>query len=287
MAPGYIVGATRERVGNAEAVRELFEDIVGRHRFDELAERILPGYVEHDPLIRSLDGGLVGFWKRLAAEFGDLEVTVRNLVPDNDRVMLFVTWRGRSRAGALHTAELFRLEGGRVAEHWDVVDRSELVELGIGPGEAGQPAGPGLVGPHTELEEANARLVRGAYRTVFSEHRLDLAEEYYHRHYAHHNLRTDAIPSGLDACKAFVAENLAMFPDLTATVEHVVADGDRVMVFVLWRGTMTGAGRGGGPTGRELVMRTGDHFRIAGGKVAELWEVVDYLALRQAGMPTP
>ncbi|MCZ4119522.1 ester cyclase family protein [Streptomyces sp. H39-S7] len=290
MTSGYIVGATRERVGNAEAVRELFEEMVGRHRFDEIAGRIFPGYVEHDPLISSLPGGLVDFWRTVAAEFEDLEVRVENLVPDNDRVMLFVTWRGRTRsgvAGALHTAELFRLEDGLVAEHWDVVDRSALVPLGIGPGEGAQPAGPGLVGPHSDLEVANAELVLGAYREVFTEHRLDIADEYYHRNYTHHNLKTDTVPSGLDACKAFVADNIAMFPDLTATVEHIVADGDRVMVFVLWRGTLTGRWSGGEPSGRELVMRTCDHFRIAGRKVAELCEVVDYLPLQQAGLPTP
>ncbi|MEU3462732.1 ester cyclase family protein [Streptomyces sp. NPDC006733] len=289
MTVGYIVGATPTRVGNAEVVRELFEEILAGHRFDEAAERIHPDYVEHDPLITSSGGGLVGFWRRIAAEFEDLAVEVENLVPDNDRVMLFVTWRG-TRAGAaqvLHTAELFRLESGRVAEHWDVVDQSVLVPLGIGPAEGGQPAGPGLVGPHTDLEEANAALVLGAYRQVFTEHRLDLAETYYHQNYAHHNLKTDQVPAGLDAFKAYFADNIAAFPDLATTVEHIVADGDRVMVFVVWRGTLTGAWSGGGPSDQVLEMRTCDQFRIAGGKVAEHWEVVDYLALEQAGLPTP
>ncbi|MDF9816834.1 putative SnoaL-like aldol condensation-catalyzing enzyme [Streptomyces sp. SPB162] len=290
MTVGYIVGATPTRVGNAEVVRELFEELLAGGRFEEAAERIRSGYVEHDPLITLQGGGLVGFWRTIAAEFDDLEVAVENLVPDNDRVMLFVTWRGRTRSGttqALHTAELFRLENGKVAEHWDVVDQSVLAPLGIGPAPGGQPAGPGLVGPHTDLEEANAALVLGAYRQVFSEHRLDLAETYYHQNYAHHNLKTDQVPAGLDAFKAYFADNIAAFPDLTTTVEHIVADGDRVMVFVVWRGTLTGAWSGGGPSDQVLEMRTCDQFRIAGGKVAEHWEVVDYLALEQAGLPTP
>ncbi|GAA3001639.1 hypothetical protein GCM10020229_12300 [Kitasatospora albolonga] len=272
--------------GNERTVRELYRVLHGEHQLDRTEEFFHPGYTDHDAL---LGGGTENFrrhWKDLTTRHPGLAATVDHLVAGPDRVMLFATWR--SPGGfLLHTAELYRLADGRVAEHWNVVDRAALAAQGTGPAEPGQPASPGLHGPHTEAERANAQLVLDAYREVFSEHRLELAERYYHPDYKHHNVRTDAVPDGLEAFKAFFADNIAAFPDLLTDVDHVVASGDRVMVFVTWRGTLTGAWSGGGPSDARLEMRTCDQFRIERGKVAEHWEVVDYLALQEAGLPTP
>ncbi|GAB2735640.1 ester cyclase family protein [Streptomyces bullii] len=270
------------RTGNAELVRELYETLYHERRFEEAGRFLHADCVEHDPVD----------WRSSDRELPELRADIDHLVADNDRVMLLATWTGRTRSGAafrLHTAELYRLRDGRVAEHWNVVDRDVLAAHGVdgGPERGGQPAAPGLHGPHSETERANAELVLGAYRDVFSEHRLDLAERYYHQDYRHHNMRTDAVPDGLDAFRAFFADNIAAFPDLVTTVDHIVAADDRVMVFVTWTGTLTGAWSGGGPSGLPLEMRTCDQFRIERGKVAEHWEVVDYLALGKAGLPTP
>jgi predicted SnoaL-like aldol condensation-catalyzing enzyme len=284
-----IPAGQRER--NAELVRGLYEELYRAHRFDAAGRFFHADCTEHDPLAASA-AGPADRWQAMTREFPGLRADIDHLVADNDRVMLFATWTGRTRSGEpfrLHTAELYRTRDGKVAEHWNVVDRDVLDAHGLagGPDGEGQPAAPGLHGPHSDTERANAELVLGAYRDVFSDHKLDLADRYYHQDYRHHNMRTEAVPDGLDAFKAFFADNIAAFPDLVTTVDHIVAADDRVMVFVTWTGTLTGAWSGGGPSQLPLQMRTCDQFRIENGKVAEHWEVVDYLALRRAGLPTP
>ncbi|MEU7023879.1 ester cyclase family protein [Streptomyces sp. NPDC046203] len=281
-----------QRARNAALVRELYDTLYHRYRFDKAGRLFHGGYTDHDPLVEPGVLGPARRFRALADAVPGVCAGIDHLVADNDRVMLFATWTGRTRQGAefrMHTAELYRTEDGRIAEHWNVADRAVLAGLGVTglDGNATQPAGPRLVGPHTDTERANAELVLGAYREVFSEHRLDAADRYYHHDYRHHNMRTDQVPDGLDAFKAFFADNIAAFPDLVTSVDHIVADGDRVMVFVTWTGTLTGAWSGGGPSGLPLKMRTCDQFRIEAGKVAEHWEVVDYLALERAGLPTP
>ncbi|MEU2428131.1 ester cyclase family protein [Streptomyces sp. NPDC007861] len=281
-----------QRARNAELVRKLYDVLYREHRFDEAGRLFHGTYTDHDPLIPPGILGPVRRFRTMAGDFPGLSAGIDHLVADNDRVMAFVTWSGRTREGEdfrMHTAELYRTEDGRIAEHWNVVDRSVLAQHGVKglEGDGTQPSAPGLAGPHTDTERANAELVLGAYREVFSEHRLDLADRYYRQDYRHHNMRTDQVPDGLEAFKAFFADNIAAFPDLVTTVDHIVAADDRVMVFVTWTGSLTGAWSGGGPSGLPLRMRTCDQFRIEDGKVAEHWEVVDYLALRQAGLPTP
>ncbi|MFI5874586.1 ester cyclase [Streptomyces sp. NPDC051445] len=286
------VSPAGQRERNAELVGALYDVLYREHRFEEAGRFLHPDLVDHDPSAGRGTDRLVGHFRTLTGHFPGLRADIDHLVADHDRVMLFVTWTGRTRSGEdvrLHTAELYRTHDGRIAEHWNVTDRDVLAAHGVDglEGDGEQPSAPGLHGPHSETEKANADLVLGAYREVFSEHKLDRADAYYHHDYRHHNMRTAAVPDGLEAFKAFFADNIAAFPDLVTTVDHIVAAGDRVMVFVTWTGTLTGAWSGGGPSDRPLRMRTCDQFRIEDGKVAEHWEVVDYLALRRAGLPTP
>ncbi len=81
-----------------------------------------------------------------------------------------------------------------------------------------------------------------------------------------------------------VAELRAAFPDLWVSVEDVVAAGDRVVHRFTLVGTQTGPFLGLPPTGRP-VRATGIALdRVADGKLAERWVVLDAIGLlRQLG----
>lgn len=66
----------------------------------------------------------------------------------------------------------------------------------------------------------------------------------------------DGGDNGVEAFKEYFAGNFQRYPDLTVTVDHILARDDRVMVFTTWRGTFTGHTHGRAPTGKKLHMRT-------------------------------
>jgi steroid delta-isomerase-like uncharacterized protein len=71
------------------------------------------------------------------------------------------------------------------------------------------------------------------------------------------------------------------FPDLTITIEDLIAEGDKVVTRLTARGTHQGTFRGIAPTGR-VVSWTGIRiFRIAEGKIVEHWANWDDLSLLQ------
>src|SRR5262249_31315803 len=82
--------------------------------------------------------------------------------------------------------------------------------------------------------------------------------------------------------KKFVANVLAAFPDYHVEIQEVVAEGDRVVARVEFTGTNTGPFNGQPPTHNKLVFNTADFFRIADGKIAEHWDVVNRLPLMMA-----
>ncbi|HET7271965.1 MAG TPA: ester cyclase [Rubrobacter sp.] len=61
------------------------------------------------------------------------------------------------------------------------------------------------------------------------------------------------------------------FPDLSVTVEDVMAEGDRVAARVTMRGTHLGEFQGIAPTGKLVEVKAIDKFRISEGKIVEHW----------------
>ena len=93
------------------------------------------------------------------------------------------------------------------------------------------------------------------------------------------------VPQGLDGVKQFFSMFRAAFPDMQGTVEHIVAEGDKVIAFFTWRGTHRGDFMGIPATGKSVTMQTADAWRVANGKLAEHWDVVDMMgAMQQIGL---
>jgi len=75
-------------------------------------------------------------------------------------------------------------------------------------------------------------------------------------------------------------------PDVRWILEHLFAEGDWVAVRWTMRGTHTGEfvhpAWGSAPaSGKPVALTYLDHYRIAGGQIAETWEVRDGLSLRE------
>ena len=72
------------------------------------------------------------------------------------------------------------------------------------------------------------------------------------------------------------------FPDMSATVEDVIAEGDKVLTRVTFRGTHQGESEEfGPPTGRQVEGQGLSLHRIEGGKIVEEWNSYDQLSLMQ------
>jgi steroid delta-isomerase-like uncharacterized protein len=76
------------------------------------------------------------------------------------------------------------------------------------------------------------------------------------------------------------------FPNLTHTVEDVIAEGDKVVTRYTIRGTHQGETEEfGPPTGKHLELEGITIHRIEDGKIVEEWERYDNLSvLQQLGL---
>jgi steroid delta-isomerase-like uncharacterized protein len=92
----------------------------------------------------------------------------------------------------------------------------------------------------------------------------------------------------LEQFKQTAAAYFGGFPDLHIATDDLVAEGDQVVKRWTARCTHKGEYMGMPPTGNELVVTGIEIFRIAGGKIVEVWASMDTLGmLQQLGVIPP
>ena len=97
------------------------------------------------------------------------------------------------------------------------------------------------------------------------------------------------LPANRDGVRMLFSALCAAFPDLQATIQDQVAEGDKVVTRKTLSGTHDGLFMGLPPTGNRVSFEVIDILRLADGKVIERWCVVDQLALLRGvrSLPKP
>ena len=127
--------------------------------------------------------------------------------------------------------------------------------------------------------EANKALVRGIFDEV-NKHDVDGVLGRYAAEYVLHGPPPGISPDLAGARNLFVAL-FAAFPDAHATIEDLVADGDKVVCRVTFRGTQNGPLLGIPPTGKAVSVTEIYVSRFAAGKCVEEWRLMDELGMLQ------
>jgi steroid delta-isomerase-like uncharacterized protein len=128
--------------------------------------------------------------------------------------------------------------------------------------------------------EENKALVQRSYDEFFNKANLALVDQFHTGDFVGHIPGLPPV-QGLEALKQIASGYFSAFPDLHITLEDIVAEGDKVMTRVSWRGTHKGAFLGISATGKQVRVTGMYEYRIAAGKIAEWWDSSDNLGLMQ------
>lgn len=129
------------------------------------------------------------------------------------------------------------------------------------------------------MSEANKQIVRDAAEAFFHQRDPSAVDRYYAEDFVQHNPHA---PPGRDGVKGFFRLIFRAFPDLRMRFDHLYAEGDKVFAFVTWSGTHTDEYFGIPPSKKHVTWRTAEIMRIADGKLAEHWDVVDISGIVEA-----
>ncbi len=233
--------------------------------FDSAAAQGLlsENYIQHNPAVPTGRAPIIGFIPVLK-ESGITLTTHRTLSQDN-YVVMHNTYSNAAALGGdnLVAFDVFRIENGMVAEHWD----------NITPAMPANPSGNSQTDGATEtsdrsLTAENKDLVAGFVDSVLVKGDMsDLAGYFDGDNYIQHNSQIGNGLSGLGAALAALAEQGITME--YHRVHQVIADGNFVF-------TMSEGSFGGTPTAFF------DLFRVQNGKIAEHWDVMSEIPANMA-----
>jgi predicted SnoaL-like aldol condensation-catalyzing enzyme len=111
---------------NKALVRRVFEDIIDGGRLELAAELLRPDYIQHNPSVGQGVEGFVAYFTRLdraKKRFGiRSSLSILHMLAENDSVFIHSTTRMEGIVTLeFETMDLFRVQEGRLAEHWDVI----------------------------------------------------------------------------------------------------------------------------------------------------------------------
>lgn len=115
-------------------------------------------------------------------------------------------------------------------------------------------------------EAANKAVVQRFYDEVFTQKKMAVLQEVFAPDLVIHDLDFGGeLPGG------GLPETLAAFPDVKATVNQWVVEGDLVTAMVSYTGTHQAEFLGVAPTGKTVTWSIIDLWRVQDGKIVELW----------------
>ena len=129
--------------------------------------------------------------------------------------------------------------------------------------------------------EQNKALVRHMVEEMFNQGNIQRADDFLAPNFVEHEELPGGIPRNREGVKQLTAMLRSAFPDFKATIEDTVAEGEKVVIRMTWRGTHKGEFMGVPPTGRQVSFGVIDIIRIAGGKFVEHWGQIDSMGLMQ------
>jgi predicted ester cyclase len=124
-----------------------------------------------------------------------------------------------------------------------------------------------------ETESHNKQTVQRLYEEVANQGRLELIDEIAWPDHVEHNPFPQQ-SQGAEGFKQRISMVRAAF-NPRFTIEHLIADGDKVAVMWSNQGTHVGEWFGFAPTGKSITTHGVDIHLLRDGRLAEHWDVVD------------
>ncbi len=135
---------------NKAVVRRLYEEVINTGDLAWAEELLAPDFVEHEevPVPAGLQGtdAFKRFFSMMRTAFPDLHMDVHETIAEGDKVVARLSVRGTHRGEFVGVPptdnrievlaiDVFRLEGGKIAEHWGQTDNlGTLRQLDAVPG---------------------------------------------------------------------------------------------------------------------------------------------------------
>ena len=142
--------------------------------------------------------------------------------------------------------------------------------------------------PGVSLQERNKDLVLNMNQQIWNQGDFAVIDEFYSPNFISHFMPDGSELKGLGALREEIKKHREAFPDWKEEINHIVAEGELVVIQFESTGTNQGSWLGNPPTGKMVRINEFSIFRIDKGKIIEQWLMPDIYNMRkQLGLGDP
>lgn len=128
-----------------QQLAERYLAMLNQHDPDAVEGFVAAGYINHNPFVEDGREANRAFWAGFFTAFPDLTATMDDLIQAGDRVAGRFTYRATHRGPfygiaptgrpiEMRSIDIWRVQGGEFAEHWDELNLLEVFQqLGVIP----------------------------------------------------------------------------------------------------------------------------------------------------------
>jgi predicted ester cyclase len=113
------------------------------------------------------------------------------------------------------------------------------------------------------VEQKNIETVSAFIESFWNQNDLGSTDQFLSTDYQEHSYQSK------EGLKQFAGKILEAFPDKFYKVEEIIAQGDKVLVRMVVKGTHKGMFFGSSPTGNSIDVTLYRQYRVVDGKIAE------------------
>jgi len=106
---------------NKKLVLEFHAVVLNGKNADAAPKYVAENYIQHNPRVPNGLAGLQGFVRELSRNSQDARVTIKRVIAEGDLVVLHSHMQRSSQERGSVLVDIFRVENGKLAEHWDVL----------------------------------------------------------------------------------------------------------------------------------------------------------------------
>ena len=123
---------------NKETVKRFCKDVFVDHDFSNIDQYMRDDYIQHNADVPQGKAGFLQFFRDTFKAMPDFRYTLKEIIAEGDLVWMYCTTTGTHTGGEwlgikptgnrldFNVVDMFRLQDGKIAEHWDVADTYSL-----------------------------------------------------------------------------------------------------------------------------------------------------------------
>lgn len=112
---------TPQEEQNKKTVLAFYNAAINDKNFEEASKYLGDKYIQHNPMAASGPEGLKAFVELAKKSFPEYRTEFKRVFADGDYVIVHCHAKSNPQDRGSAVIDIFRLENGKVVEHWDVI----------------------------------------------------------------------------------------------------------------------------------------------------------------------